>query len=381
MDIWLGIYASLMMILGVYAIVNITLNLLYFKKLDRVEDRNDGPLISVVIPARNEEGNIGKLLDSMLAQDYQNLEILVINDQSTDRTQDILDEYSRKDGRIRVFQTDPSKPFIKNGKINALMQLIPHARGEYMLCTDADTVHSPDCISHAYSIMRAHSLDVISGFPKELCHSYFGNICMSAMMLTTVFIPQWFIHRFPIPAASFAIGQFIMMKKSAYDETGGYDRIKGEICDDIGIVRLFVRSGKKYSFIDLSKHSACLMYRTAKESFKGIERSIAGVIPPKLSMLLPIVIAVVALLHIALSPIAALMLLLSEGLTTGSATMLAGTVLFIAGWFIGCKAFRWQKRISISCPLTLIVVCAMYIHGLFRSITGKGFEWKGRIIH
>ena len=78
MDIWLGIYASLMMILGVYAIVNITLNLLYFKKLDRVEDRNDGPLISVVIPARNEEGNIGKLLDSMLAQDYQNLEILVI---------------------------------------------------------------------------------------------------------------------------------------------------------------------------------------------------------------------------------------------------------------------------------------------------------------
>ena len=123
------------------------------------------------------------------------------------------------------------------------------------------------------------------------------------------------------------------------------------------------------------------MYRTAKESFKGIERSIAGVIPPKLSMLLPIVIAVVVLLHIALSPIAALMLLLSEGLTSGSATMLAGTVLFIAGWFIGCKAFRWQKRISISCPLTLIVVCAMYIHGLFRSITGKGFEWKGRIIH
>ena len=123
MDIWLGIYASLMMILGVYAIVNITLNLLYFKKLDRVEDRNDGPLISVVIPARNEEGNIGKLLDSMLAQDYQNLEILVINDQSTDRTQDILDEYSRKYGRIRVFQTDPSKPFIKNGKINALHAL------------------------------------------------------------------------------------------------------------------------------------------------------------------------------------------------------------------------------------------------------------------
>ena len=381
MEIWLSLYIALMSILGIYGIVNVILNLIYFHIMGKAEKHTDGPLISVVIPARNEEGNIGNLLDSMVSQDYGNIEILVINDQSTDRTGEILEEYRKKDSRIQVFSTDPGRQYHVNGKINALLQLIPHAKGEYILATDADTVHKSDCISFAYSVMKAHSLDIISGFPKELCHSYFGNICMSAMMLTTVFIPQWFIHRFPIPAASFAIGQFIMMKKSAYDETGGYDRIKGEICDDIGIVRLFVRSGKKYSFIDLSKHSACLMYRTAKESFKGIERSIAGVIPPKITMLLPIVIAVVALLHIALSPIAAAMLLLSEGLTTGSATMLAGTVLFIAGWFIGCKAFRWQKRISISCPLTLIVVCAMYIHGLFRSITGKGFEWKGRIIH
>ena len=351
MEIWLSLYIALMSILGIYGIVNVILNLIYFHIMGKAEKHTDGPLISVVIPARNEEGNIGNLLDSMVSQDYGNIEILVINDQSTDRTGEILEEYRKKDSRIQVFSTDPGRQYHVNGKINALLQLIPHAKGEYILATDADTVHKSDCISFAYSVMKAHSLDIISGFPKELCHSYFGNICMSAMMLTTVFIPQWFIHRFPIPAASFAIGQFIMMKKSAYDETGGYDRIKG------------------------------VMYRTAKESFKGIERSIAGVIPPKITMLLPIVIDVVVLLHIALSPIAALMLLLSEGLTTGSATMLAGTVLFIAGWFIGCKAFRWQKRISISCPLTLIVVCAMYIHGLFRSITGKGFEWKGRIIH
>ena len=343
MDIWLGIYASLMMILGVYAIVNITLNLLYFKKLDRVEDRNDGPLISVVIPARNEEGNIGKLLDSMLAQDYQNLEILVINDQSTDRTQDILDEYSRKDGRIRVFQTDPSKPFIKNGKINALMQLIPHARGEYMLCTDADTVHSPDCISHAYSIMRAHSLDVISGFPKELCQTFSGSLCVAA-------------------------------------KTGGYAGIADGTCDDIGIVRLFVKKHRKYAFIDLSRYSSCRMYRTGRESFRGIERSIVGVIPPKPIALLPTTAVVIIFSHISLSPIASVLFLIFTSLSPMTLCLLVGTVLFHTAWYIGCRTAKWPGLISISCSLTLVAVSAMYIHGLFRSLSGKGFEWKGRLI-
>ena len=380
MDIWLGIYASLMMILGVYAIVNITLNLLYFKKLDRVEDRNDGPLISVVIPARNEEGNIGKLLDSMIAQDYQNLEILVINDQSTDRTQDILDEYSRKDGRIRVFQTDPSKPFIKNGKINALMQLIPHARGEYMLCTDADTVHSPNCISHAYSIMRAHSLDIISGFPKELCQTFSGSLCVAAMMLTYAFVPQWFVYRFPIPAASFAIGQFIMMRKDAYDETGGYAGIADGTCDDIGIVRLFVKKHRKYAFIDLSRYSSCRMYRTGRESFRGIERSIVGVIPPKPIALLPTTAVVIIFSHISLSPIASVLFIIFTSLSPMTLCLLAGTVLFHAAWYISCRTAKWPGLISISCSLTLIAISAMYIHGLFRSLSGKGFEWKGRLI-
>lgn len=380
MEIWLDVYIALMSVIGIYAMLNVLLNIIYLKIMGNAKKKVEGPLISVVIPARNEENNIGNLLDSMIAQTYRNIEILVINDQSTDRTGEILEEYRKKDSRIRVYSTDPEKKLHINGKINALLQIMPEARGEYILATDADTIHKADCISYAYSVMDAHSLDIISGFPKELCDSYLGNICMSAMMLTTVFIPQWFIHRFPIPAASFAIGQFIMMKRSAYEETGGYEKIRGQICDDIGIVRLFVRCHKKYSLVDLSKHSACLMYRTAKESFKGIERSIAGVIPPKPSMILPAIVAIAVIIHIALSPAVAIILAAVCGTSEKVLMMLLGAFLFVAAWFIACKAFDWQKRVSISSPFTLLILSAMYIHGLFRGLSGKGFEWKGRNI-
>ncbi len=379
MELWLSIYAVLMAILGLYSAVNITLNLLYFRRLGKVSRKDEGPLISIVIPARNEEKNIGKLLDSLIVQDYSNIEILVINDQSTDRTGEILEEYAARDSRIRIFETENGKKLNSNGKINALLQLIPHATGEYIIATDADTIHAPDCVSHAYSVMKTHNLDIISGFPKEICSSYFGSICISAMMLTYVFVPQWLVYRFPIPAATFAIGQFIMMRKDAYDETGGYDRLRNEICDDIGIVRLFVRSGKRYAFLDMSSHSSCVMYRTGKESFNGIERSIAGVIPTKASLFIPIAIIVLLLLHIAFSPIAAIMLLIFS-FSSKAILMTAGSILVIAAWYAGCKSARWRKRISIACPFTILVIVIMYLHSFLRSITGKGFEWKGRIV-
>ncbi len=380
METWITVYAIVMLILGLYAIINTLLNLLSSRRLGKGEIRTEGPLISIVIPVRNEENNISRLLDSLIAQDYRNIEILIINDQSTDRTEEIIRKYEAKDSRITIYATDAKLSLHKNGKINALLQLIPHAKGEYIIATDADTVHAANCISNAYSLMTRNKLDIISGLPQEICSSYFGSVCMSAMMLTYVLIPQWFIYRFPIPAASFAIGQFIMMRKDAYDETGGYEKIKGSICDDIGIVRLFVQQKKKYAFLDFSKYSSCYMYRTGMESFHGIERSIAGAIPLRLISIIPIAVVVILLLHAAISPLISIILLAAR--PSGYAIMLAaGTVLFMAAWYIGCKSTRWRKRVSISSPLTMLLIILMYLDSFIRSISGKGFEWKGRIIH
>ena len=379
MSTYLAIYAALMAIIGIYAMLTTLLNLRHFRKLGNVKDHTEGPLISIIIPARDEEASIGRLLDSLSKQTYRNIEILVMNDQSSDRTREIVLEHGKDDPRIRCYDSDTEKKLHSNGKINALLQLIPHAKGEYILATDADTYHASDCIAHAYSIMKDHDLDIISGFPTELCPSFAGTVNISAMMLTNTLIPHFLVYHIPLPSATFAIGQFIMMRRSAYEETGGYSRIKGHM-DDVGIARLFVRERKSFAFVSISEYVACYMYTNAHDAFAGIERSIAGIFPPKVISILPIAAVIILLLHIAFSPIAAIAEILALGLSRTSMLMLIGVLMFFVSWYLACRKAGWRKLISISAPLSLIQICTMYIHGLYNRLTGKGFIWKGRKI-
>ncbi len=379
MGVYLSIYAALILIIGIYAMLTTLLNIRHFNKLGRVKDSVEGPLISVIIPARDEEESIGRVLESLERQTYRNIEILVINDQSSDRTEEIIKEHIKADPRIKYFETDCTRKLHANGKINALLQLMPRVNGEYILATDADTYHASECIAHAYSIMKAHDLDIISGFPTELCPSFAGTVNISAMMLTNTLIPHFFVYHFPLPSATFAIGQFIMMRKKAYDETGGYTKIKGHM-DDVGIARLFVRNRKSFAFISISKYVACYMYTNASDAFRGIERSIAGVFPPKAISFIPIFALVAILIHIALSPIAAVLLFAFQGFSCLFHIMLTGVLLFFISWYIACRKAGWRKLISIAAPLTLVQICNMYIHGLYNRFTGKGFVWKGRKI-
>lgn len=379
MGIYITIYVSFMLIIGLYAMVTTLLNLRHFRKLGNVRDTTEGPLISVIIPARNEEASIGRLLESLRRQSYGNIEILVMNDQSSDRTEEIIQGFAAKDQRIRCFTSNPDERLHANGKINALLQLIPHVRGEYILATDADTYHASSCVAHAYSVMKEHDLDIISGFPTELCPSFAGTVNISAMMLTNTLIPHFFVYHFPLPSATFAIGQFIMMRKKAYDETGGYTKIKGYM-DDVGIARLFVRNRKNFAFISISKYVACYMYTNASEAFRGIERSIAGIFPPKAISFIPILCLVTILVHIALSPAAVIALFALEGFSSAFGAMLVGVLSFFISWYLACRKAGWRKLISIAAPLTIIQICVMYIHGLYNRFTGKGFIWKGRKI-
>ena len=113
---------------------------------------------------------------------------------------------------------------------------------------------------------------------------------------------------------------------------------------------------------------------------RGIERSIAGIFPPKVISILPIAAVIILLLHIAFSPIAAIAEILALGLSRTSMLMLIGVLMFFVSWYLACRKAGWRKLISISAPLSLIQICTMYIHGLYNRLTGKGFIWKGRKI-
>lgn len=383
MSVFLSIYCTIIIVMGVYAFLVSILNIVYFKKMARIspyENTNDSPLVSIIIPARNEEENLPRLLNSLIKQSYRNIEILVINDQSSDNTGNIIHDFELIDSRIHGYSTEPGLVISKHGKMNALLQLIPHAKGEYLLATDADTQHAKTAIAKTVAMMKKHNLDIMSGFPTELCSTYMASIIVSAMMFANTMVPHFFFYKFQFPQTSFAIGQFIIMRRDAYYEVGGYGCIENAIVDDMGLVRLFVKKKKKYAFVNLSEEVGCYMYTNGADAFKGIERSIIGVVPAKFSMLPVLALLVAFLLLIAWSPIVLITLIIIEHFNPVILVYLIGWILFCSAWFIGCRNINFRKLVSISCPLTITMICAMYVHGIYRRLSGKNFIWKGRTI-
>ena len=146
MTLFLTIITLLTSILGLWALLCSALNTFFFHFHDRKARKMDmkgGEKVSVIIPARNEEEKLPRLLESLTHQEYENYEVLVIDDQSTDSTWEIIEKFSRLDPRIKGYRSDRNVKLSPYGKINALLQLIPHATGDILLCTDSDTIHEP----------------------------------------------------------------------------------------------------------------------------------------------------------------------------------------------------------------------------------------------
>jgi len=124
-------------------------------------------LVSVLIPARNEYGNIKRCINSLLRQDYPNLEILVLDDNSTDGTTEIVSELSKKDKRIKLYHGKPL-PEGWLGKSFACYQLSEYARGDYLVFVDADTLHFPNSISSSIACLLKYRVDALSVFAKQI---------------------------------------------------------------------------------------------------------------------------------------------------------------------------------------------------------------------
>lgn len=379
MIILLKVLSLITLIFGLWTIFCSIGNYIYFKALNnkgRKHNLKEKPLVSIIIPARNEEKNLSQLLSSLMKQDYENIEILVIDDKSEDKTWEIIEKYSEKDKRIKGYKTDDAI-LSKRGKINALLHLIPHANGEYYLFTDADTIHSPSSISLSLKTMKEKNLDIFSGFPAEYSETYLSSVITSSMSISNSFLPHFILNNISFYPLSIGIGQFIMVKSEAYKDCGGYEKVKDEICDDLSIIKLFIKSGKKYAFTSLSDRVSCKMYNSAKEAFLGLERSIAGVFPSNIFFFIVLILVVLLLLSVFFSPLGT-PLFLFNSLYHELVLLLLGYAFIILSWFLACILTKFPLLVSLSSPLAILFTSSMYIDGLYKKMRGKGFIWKGR---
>src|SRR5438874_208214 len=201
------------------------------------------PEVSIIVPARNEEPCLRACLESLLAQGGVSSEIIVVNDASTDRTGEIAHSFSG----VKVIDPGPL-PMGWTGKNHALTTGAQQARGEWLLFTDADTIHRPGSLARSLAEAKQQGAALLSYSPEQEVHGFWQKAVMPVIFaeLAGVYPPAKVSDpASPIAAAN---GQYLMISREAYDAVGGHTRIAGDLLEDVGLARLVKSSGRKIFF-------------------------------------------------------------------------------------------------------------------------------------
>jgi len=331
--------------------------------------------VSILVPARDEERTIARCLDSLLAQTYPDLEIAVLDDESSDRTGEIIAEYARRfPNRLRAVRGAPlpSRGWI--GKPHALRQLADIATGDLLFFTDADTVHGPQSVSWAVANLDRHRADLLSGYVHQDLGSLGEAIVVPATYLMSAFIlPLWLIPATKSPALSFGIGQLMLVRRRAFDAVGGEAAVATSISDDVAFSRAVKAAGFRTVFLDAGAHVRCRMYEGYAAAVEGFSKNIYDFFRTRSALFAAALTSLVALV---LAPLA--LLVLSPG---GPSPALGVAVLsFLTAWSLTLWDRRLGWWVPLLYPLLFIHLLWMAWRCFARAVSGRGVLWKGRVV-
>ena len=359
--------------------LNLSLNLKNLKTLRRDEKVPEpAPLISVLVPARDEEANIAACLVSLQKQDYPNYEILVLDDNSTDNTGTIIENMAASDRRIRPLHGEPL-PKGWTGKSFACYQLAKEARGSWLLFVDADTTHASHMLRAALAQALRLNSSLLSGFPRQLATSLPQKIAIPVLyFIILTWFPLWWLQRSKEPRPSLAIGQFLLFPREDYWRIGVHEAVKSRILEDVWLgVEISRRAGRQVA-VDLSPAVSCNMYRSVCAMLEGFIKwiySVASLSPVAL------VIMIAAAYFFYLAPFYWLWreLFVVVGPPGLRAIIISqvGMILFMR-WLVDSR-FK-EPFISVFLhPLGLSFLFLSAFYAVFRRAIGAGVRWKERL--
>jgi len=242
------------------------------------------PTVSVIVPARNEEASLGACLQSLVLQnDLQDnlrncapndvaFEIIVVDDHSTDRTRAIA--LSLASPQVQVIEAGPL-PTGWTGKNNAVTAGARAARGEWLLFTDADTIHLPGSLARSLEEAKRHGATLLSYSPEQTVKSFCEKAVMPVIFadLAASFRPSQVSD--PNSPAAAANGQYILITREAYDAIGGHAAIAGNLLEDVALARAVKRSGRKIFFRYGGDAVRTRMYRSFAQLREGWTKNLA----------------------------------------------------------------------------------------------------------
>jgi len=214
--------------------------------LSRESHFEAGPqgLVSVIVPAKDEEANIGAALETILAQDYPDLEVIVVDDRSSDGTAEAVRRAAARDGRVRLLEVKELAPGWF-GKPHAMHTGARAARGEWLLFVDADCRQAAHSVRVGVEFCASEGGEMLSLWPVLEMHGFWENAVqpVAGSVLVGWFRPGWVND--PKKRAAFANGQYILIRRATYEAVGGYEAVRTKVVEDIALARRVKRSGHR----------------------------------------------------------------------------------------------------------------------------------------
>jgi len=334
-----------------------------------------GVPVSVVVPARNESASIGTLMRSLLASSYQPLEIIAVDDRSTDDTPEQLARFAGADPRVRVV-SGTELPHGWMGKPWACAQGAAAASGAVLVFTDADTRHEPGLLGHVAAAMAADDVDLLTLMSHQQCITFWERIVQPQVffILLLRYHPAR-VNRATRADQAIANGQFLAVRRATYERLGGHGAVRGEVVEDLAMAQHFVRNGARLRLMFSGVLLTTRMYRSLGEIIEGWSKNLylgarrsapdsrllralapASLIAGFAFWLLPWL----ALLDPAMRPVAVVAIAAS-----------------LACWCAIYRAMDLPLRYAAGYPLGAATAVWIALRSIFRG--RRRIEWRGRI--
>ncbi len=357
--------------------------------ISRVSFQSDSiePLVSVLVPARNEELNIKRCVESVMNQDYPRLELIVLDDCSEDDTGNILREIAGKyrgpfDFKIIEGEILPPDWL---GKPMACHRLSERASGTLLLFVDADTVLEKEAVKTAVQTMVEGDYDLLSLMPRQETVTFAEKLVVPVVLWSIMFfLPLFLSYRLKSIFPAAAIGQFMLFRVNTYRQLGGHRAVKDEVVDDLAIARLYKINGRRWGIFNGVGLLSCRMYRNTSEIFEGFSKNLFGVFNYRI---IPHIFIWLWVANVFFLPVLVLAGAGIEFLITGTLGISAivlkpaffAVIISLFIWLTVNLNFRIPLYMTLFYPLTVLSTTIIAFLSLFRHLRGTRV-WKGRPI-
>ncbi len=364
-----------------YLVLLVVIVVRYARRGPRLADyppQPAGPLVSVIIPARNEAGNIERCVRSVLTAAYAPFEVIVVDDRSTDGTAEIVERLAAAPeaaGRILLLRGADLPP-VWFGKPWAVVQAYRAARGDLLLFTDADTAHTPELLPRTVAVLEREHVDLVSLLARQEMVSFWERLVQPHVFLALASRVGDLrrVCRTRVVWDAIAAGQYILTRRTAYEAVGTHEVVRSTVTEDVALAQAYARAGRDIFLVHAVEFMATRMYKSLAEIVEGWSKNLALGVP---LMLPPIAVVRRLAPYVMWLPVLAWVVPPIVWALTGSPVAAATTVISLLIW---AEVYRREGAplwYVLLYPLGAMMVAYLMLLSAWRG--GRRVEWRGRV--